>query len=161
MNAYLSFTEIKPETNVEELKANFMISDIAGILQLIGKSATIVCITSLDDDQKNKEFVYKQIAELLKDSKDLVTGNQYVICATAYISTTEFPKSEWYISKKGANDSGKKLIPIKEVLNRESILLEEAGFININDYVGYENKEAYLYNNDIGKEIIDYINFKL
>ena len=157
MNTNLSFTEIKPETNVKELKLSFLITDLAEILQSIGKPATIVCITSVDDDQKNKEFVYKQITELFKDSKDLATGNQFVICATAYISTTEFSESEWDIDKKKANDMGKKLIPYDEVLERESKLLEAVDFININNYVGYECKKAYLYNNDIGKEIIDHL----
>lgn len=46
-------------------------------------------------------------------------------------------------------------IPAESVLEREYKILEGAGFVCINDYVGYENKAAFIYPNEKGKEIIE------
>jgi hypothetical protein len=37
-------------------------------------------------------------------------------------------------------------------------LLESIGFLDFNDYVGYENKKAYIYGNNLGKKILERIN---
>ena len=49
---------------------------------------------------------------------------------------------------------------IYDVLERENKILENAGFVNVNNYVGYEYKTAFIYPNELGQKVIDAMNKK-
>ena len=70
------------------------------------------------------------------------------------ISEEEFPVDKYYLYDFQKKD-GLEKIPAESVLEREYKILEGAGFVCINDYVGYENKAAFIYPNEKGKEIIE------
>lgn len=83
------------------------------------------------------------------------TDNNTVILTTAYISTEEFPESEWYLPDEENDDTGtKKPIPADAVLKRQMRILEAVGFVNVNGFVRYNYKEAYIWPNEVGIKVI-------
>ena len=89
------------------------------------------------------------------------TDNNTVILTTAYISTEEFPESEWYLPDEENDDtSTKKPIPADVVLKRQMRILEAVGFVNVNGFVRYNYKEAYIWPNEAGKRVIGLFNEK-
>ena len=47
------------------------------------------------------------------------------------------------------------MIPVGSVLEKEAELLEAVKFVNVNDFVRYEYKEAYVWPNNIGKRVVE------
>ena len=43
----------------------------------------------------------------------------------------------------------------------ENKILEKAGFVNVNNYVNYKYKTAFIYPNELGQKIIDAMNKKV
>lgn len=39
--------------------------------------------------------------------------------------------------------------------------MEDAGFVDVNNYVGYEYKTAFIYPNEIGQKVIDTMNERI
>ena len=130
-------------------KFNMMVGDIKGILKEINPNTLIVEI-----DYKYNENLQKQIEDTIS-SYTISTYNKHrpvLFCAVAYVSTEEFPESEYYLEGDGEAGS-KKPLPIKEVLERDSKVFIDCGFININNWINYEHKIAFLYPNNIGQEV--------
>ena len=100
----------------------------------------------------NKTDNLKAYIETQKKSNPNFENDIYV--TTAYISEEEFPVDKYYLYDFQKKD-GLEKIPAESVLEREYKILEGAGFVCINDYVGYENKAAFIYPNEKGKEIIE------
>lgn len=104
------------------------------------------------------DYLDKNKAEVLKEYlKDIPNDELYII--EAYISVVEFP-----IDKYCLYDTPNKrypLIPIDKVLTRENKIMEAAGFVNVNDYVDYEYKTAFVYPNEIGKKLIEIMKQKV
>lgn len=97
------------------------------------------------------DYMDKNKADVLKDYlKDVPEDELYLI--TAYISEDEFPEDEYILY---GNEEGKKLIPVDEILERENSIMEDAGFVNVNDYVDYEYKTAFIYPNAVGRKVIE------
>ena len=147
------------ECSLEEIrKESFMIQDTIGVLQSMNKPETmVVSISNYNGTQEQKESFYKDIVSWFKDD--------VVVLASAGATMNEFPETEYYDSNapeeseyvKEAIKNGKKPIPFDEVIARESKLLESIGFKDFNGYVNYEYSKAYLYGNDIGKEILEFV----
>lgn len=169
MKANLSIYKIKSKEDIEKLQfdGNFMISDICGaiyyeIIPIISE-VTLVCINGYDGlnhnplNQDEKKKIIEYCLDLFKDN------NNCIICTTAYVSTSEFPETEWEIDPEKAEKYGKKLIDVESVVERDGKVLQELGFININFYVDYTTKEAYVYGNDLGQIVYNYLikNFKV
>lgn len=108
-------------------------------------------IANIESDEKDYEKALKEIKNYCQD-----IGDEKIIIAVADIKTKDFPEEEYtlYVSK----DCDKKLIPVDEVLKKTGKLYEEAGFVNVNEYVGYEYETAFVYPNKYGKEIIQKFN---
>lgn len=97
------------------------------------------------------DYMDKSKADVLKDYlKDVPEDGLYLI--TAYISEDEFPEDEYILYGR---EEGKKLIPADEILKRENSIMEDAGFVNVNDYVDYEYKTAFIYPNEAGRKVIE------
>ena len=137
-------------------KEMMMIQDLFGILTMMEKpKTTVVLILNYNGTQEQKEESIKELISMYENKDDVV------IITWAYVSTKEFPEAEYYddTSLRDLEESialGKKPVPFDEVLERESKLLESIGFIDFNEYVGYENSRAYLYGNPLGKEVTEY-----
>ena len=86
--------------------------------------------------------------ESLKKALYGIDKENTVIISDAYVSTIEFPEEKYQTIDN---------IPVDKILKRESELLETLGFININFYVQYEYKVAFIYGNELGKQIINYL----
>ena len=128
--------------------ASFMIRDISSYLLLYNDTAKIVNIYKHVGPER------EQVAKI-REVLDKYKNNNVVICTDAYISCEEFPVSEWCLEVRDA-EPGKKLLPVKEVVKRESKILESLGFVDVNWYVGYEYKRAFIYPNEAGKKVIEY-----
>lgn len=145
----------------ESLKnESFMIQDVLGILMRMERSnTTVVFIQNYYGTQEEKAETIKEVLSLLQNKDDVI------ILTWAYVSTYEFREEEYYNQydfdkeyRKASIEAGKKEIPFDEVIERESKLLEELGFEDINNFIGYEYSKAYLYNNSLGNEVINFIN---
>lgn len=84
-----------------------------------------------------------------------------IIIALTTINTTEFSADKYYcdeIDEYNTEDKTNKLnLPYKSIINTICDELESLGFVDINNYVGYDKYVAYIYPNAKGKKIIDYI----
>lgn len=78
-----------------------------------------------------------------------------VVLTTAYISTDLYPESEWRLPGDCDEADNRKVIPVGSVLEKEAELLEAVKFVNVNDFVRYEYKEAYVWPNNIGKRVVE------
>lgn len=128
---------------------NFFTQDIKGIMDIDKTKIHMLRIADYSDKDK---------ADILKNYMQNKPKDELYI-TTAYISYEEFPESEYYIFED-EKDINKKLIPVNDVLKRENKILEEAGFVNVNNYVGYEYKTAFIYPNELGQKVIDTMNKK-
>lgn len=129
-----------------------MISIIASILRDIIKipnDVTIVNISSYKGTTEEKQKAIKDVCEKYKEG-------EHIICTTAYVSTDEFPEDKYFDIDFDEPVNGKQPVPYEEIIQRESIMLEELGFVNINNFIGYSKKAAYIYPNALGKQIIEY-----
>lgn len=129
---------------------NFFTQDIKGIMDIDKTKIHMLRIADYSDKDK---------ADVLKNYMKNKPKNELYI-TTAYISYEEFPESEYYIFED-KKDINKKLIPVNDVLERENKILEDAGFVNVNNYVSYEYKTAFIYPNELGQKIIDAMNKKV
>ena len=80
------------------------------------------------------------------------------------VTTDEFPEAKYYIKELLSKDEEigdrEELTPemFDSVIKRECEILESLGFENINNFVGYEWSEAYIYTgNEAGKQIYNKI----
>lgn len=114
----------------------------------------IIEIVNTDEDRfiKREEF-YKFVDESIK-------GNETTIFLTrSIISDNEFPPDKWCLDYQKAytGNEEKLIINDTEVINRENDILKDAGFVDINELVGYEYGHAFIYPNTSGRFIIDKI----
>ena len=157
-NIMLNITYFDPKdfANTREVitktnnRVDFLCQDIMGFLMSLGKSARLINIL-------NHEGTHEEVTELIKDAIEKYDDGNTVIFTTAYLSTIEFPREEYYLDMPSlANEKkkGKKPIPMEEVLDRESKFISSLGFVDVNFYTNYEYKIAFIYNNAIGNEIL-------
>lgn len=137
-------------TDYGETIDSFMLNDIKGFSDKVDFNDIHDIYIKYDDAYKTDNL--KAYIETQKQSNPNFENDIYV--TTAYISEEEFPVDKYYLYDFQKKD-GLEKIPTESVLEREYKILEEAGFVCINDYVGYENKAAFIYPNEKGKEIIE------
>lgn len=130
---------------------SFFTQDIKGLIDINKEKIHMIRI---DDDyylDKNKADIFKDYMKNKPEDELYIT--------IAYISDKEFPYDEYYLFEAEKDISkNKSLIPVNEVLERENKILEDAGFVDVNNYVGYEYKTAFIFPNEIGQKVIDTIN---
>lgn len=111
-------------------------------------------IFNLNPNKEDKKVEYKQFINTY------IKGNEDVVLLTrSLISETEFPPEKFCLDyqKNNLENAGKSVINDREVIQRENKVLEEVGFVSINDYVGYEYGDAYIYPNKAGKTVLEAI----
>ena len=133
-------------TKEEACNECFMAGDIAGILEELNSDAKIVVLFYNYNENLKKEF-----DEYFADHKSENT----VFCTVAYVSTDEFPLDEYHLGNMGDGD---KLVPLDEILERDSKVLKECGFIDINNFVNYVSQIAFIYSNELGLQVVEKIN---
>lgn len=137
----------------------FMIQDVLGALMRMERTdVTLVYIQNYYGTQEEKAEFIKDLVSLFENKENVV------ILSWAYVSTDEFNEEEYYNQYdfdkdyiKESIEAGKKPIPFDEVIDRESKLLESVGFIDINNFVGYEYSKAYVYGNKLGNELANFV----
>lgn len=129
---------------IAEPANSFFLEDLCGILEEADINCQIVNIVNFNVEQSLKHNLLNNFCSQFDESTLIIT--------VAYISAEEFPETEYYLYDEEPN---KKKIPVTEVLQRECKLLEDIGFINVNKYVKYEYKDAYIYGNKIGQRVSD------
>ena len=140
-------------TDYGETIDSFMLNDIKSFSNKVDFNYIHDIYIKYDDVNKTDNL--KAYIKTQKQSNPNFENDIYV--TTAYISEEEFPVDKYYLydfQKK----NGLEKIPAESVLDREYKILEGAGFVCINDYVGYENKTAFIFPNEIGQKVIDAMN---
>ena len=97
-----------------------------------------------------------------KAAKSILENNEdKVIIVTAAVKEDAFPESKYYCSTMfnvtEQEKEGKFDLPFDNILDITCELLVELGFVNINDFIQYEFSVAYIYPNEKGKKVIEYI----
>lgn len=123
--------------------------DVKEILQSLG--ITNAKILMLQQEQIGSEF--DRICQWNRYLEGL--SEDTVVLTTAYISTDLYPESEWRLPGDCDEADNRKVIPVGSVLEKEAALLEAVKFVNVNDFVRYEYKEAYVWPNNIGKRMVE------
>lgn len=133
----------------ENTKYPFIVQDILGILKALGMEEKLFYFEyAFPINNKGA----KAILDVIKDD---------IIITTAAVKEFAFPESKYYCStmfnEKEQDKEGKFDLPFDNILDITCELLEELGFVNINDFVQYEFSVAYIYPNEKGKKVIEYI----
>lgn len=123
--------------------------DVKEILQSLGITNTKILM--LQQEQIGSEF--DRICQWNRYLEGL--SEDTVVLTTAYISTDLYPESEWRLPGDCDEADNRKVIPVGSVLEKEAELLEAVKFVNVNDFVRYEYKEAYVWPNNIGKRVVE------
>lgn len=123
--------------------------DVKEISQSLG--ITNAKILMLQQEQIGSEF--DRICQWNRYLEGL--SEDTVVLTTAYISTDLYPESEWRLPGDCDEADNRKVIPVGSVLEKEAALLEAVKFVNVNDFVQYEYKEAYVWPNNIGKRVVE------
>lgn len=123
--------------------------DVKEILQSLG--ITNAKILMLQQEQIGSEF--DRICQWNRYLEGL--SEDTVVLTTAYISTDLYPESEWRLPGDCDEADNRKVISVGSVLEKEAALLEAVKFVNVNDFVRYEYKEAYVWPNNIGKRVVE------
>lgn len=154
----LKITHFNPE-NFESQKAlighfrltDFLEEDICGILLAKKRHAKLVNIINHEGTKD------EQIDSIVKDVIEKYDDENTIIFTSAYISKVEFPEKDYYIDNlretTDLDREKKSPIDVEGILNSGSELLESIGFIDVNRYVKYEYKVAFIYGNSLGKEV--------
>lgn len=138
----------------------FMVEDVLGALMRMERTdATVVFIQNYYGTQEEKQKYIKDLLSLCENQENIL------ILSWAYVSTNEFKEDEYYDQHdfdedyiKESIEAGKKPIPFEDIIERESKMLESIGFVDINDFVGYEFSKAYVYGNSLGNNLVEFIN---
>lgn len=123
--------------------------DVKEILQSLG--ITNAKILMLQQEQIGSEL--DRICQWNRYLEGL--SEDTVVLTTAYISTDLYPESEWRLPGDCDEADNRKVISVGSVLEKEAELLEAVKFVNVNDFVRYEYKEAYVWPNNIGKRVVE------
>ena len=129
----------------------FFLEDIAHALHIKLNSTNIA---NIESDKKVYNKALKEIKDYCKE-----IGEKKIIIATADIKKEDYPEDKYVLNEHELKMfPDKKLIPVDKVLKKQSKIYEEAGFVNVNDYVDYEYKVAFIYPNEYGKKVINEFN---
>lgn len=160
------------EINLGERNLPFIVGDIIGYIksrytkESIEKADINVVHISCYENEPISDFVgevkdsfdkFKEIGRLAK----MFDSSKDIVLTEAYLSKADYPESKYYDSKsirvgelvditRGKIDIND-IIP--KVLREQGDRLIELDFMNINAFVQYESKEAYIFNNEIGRKV--------
>ena len=136
----------------------FMKQNIKELLKKEGINTSLLSdIVEIFNTDANK---YIKREEFYKFVDENIKGNKTTIFLTrSIISDNEFPPDKWCLDYQKAyfGNEEKLIINDTEVINRENDILKDAGFVDINELVGYKYGNAFIYPNTAGRFIIDKI----
>lgn len=124
----------------------FRIQDITRLLRDLELGNVLIVEIDPYKCDNNSEKIKEQVNTLMESD----AGDGILVTASAYVSEDEFPKSEYYSNLPGLDDrdekgkEGKKELPFHETMERQCKVLEEAGFISINEYCQLEFSDVYI-----------------
>lgn len=160
VNMYSFEQLIKANSQLSLCNLPFVLKDVTGAMKDLEMTDLITVNITHHDGVNDPDWNIKNfISDFLQRNKKSDI-DKYVIITSAYISTTEFPESEYYLEDNEA-EIGKKQIPFDDVLDRDSNYLESIGFLNINDFVRYKYSRAFIFGNAPGKKIKKYFDQKM
>lgn len=133
---------------------SFIERDITTAINALGdeipSDVSIIYINNYDGiNQHNKEAM---LTEAVKTLKQL---DNTIIITTAYVSENEYPSDKYYIDERDYA-TGKRQVPVDDIMTRESNMLERLGFKYINHHVQYKYSRAYVYGNELGLLLKEY-----
>ena len=133
-----------------QFQYGYIIKEIVAELANINLRSTILFIKDYNGSIYNiKENIEKNISSF-------IDKENYIILTTAHISLDEFPIEEYTLFAVPGSEN-KKPIPVMEVLDRDSIMLESIGFVNCSDFVNYDKyglSRTFIYPNKLANEML-------
>lgn len=151
--------------DIKQKDIPFIVSDIYGIVHssfdLFGcDTINIAYIRNYytDDNEKTNTAIQDILDDYNRDND--------IIIVSSYLSKKEFPEDEYFLTDGKSGILGcvttedirsMKPLPVLDVLIREGNRFKELGFIDINNYIEYQYKGSYVYDNNAGKIIIQCI----
>ena len=134
-----------------QFQYGYMIKEIVAELANINLRSTILFIKDYNGSIYNiKENIEKNISSF-------IDKENYIILTTAHISLDEFPIEEYTLFAVPGSEN-KKPIPVMEVLDRDSIMLESIGFVNCSDFITNYDKyglsRTFIYPNKLTNEML-------
>lgn len=138
-----NFAELHIEKyiDVNNKKVPFIVSDIKGIMNILGIHEDIVYISFINTNKQGKGFGSLLINKCIQDNKE----NIIVLKSEPMFKTQE----EYECSL----NSGE----FDEKLNKLCNFYKKNNFIDISNYVNYELSKSFILNNCLGSKIIEYI----
>lgn len=133
---------------------NLLIQDCYG-LPLKSKYAIVeICThpTSFDIDFTDFFNAFTAFVPIM----EILSGYPIMFLTRGYVSTDTFPEKLFYIDNCDKK-RGKIKLPMKEILEKEHKALEKMGFISINEWTQFDTSEAFVWGNQIGLQLKDYI----
>lgn len=121
----------------------FFLEDIEHVLHIKLNSANVA---NIESDRKVYNKALKEIKDYCKE-----IGEKKIIIATADVKKEDYPEDKYVLNEH-------ELKMFHKVLKEQSKIYEEAGFVNVNDYVDYKYKVAFIYPNEYGKKVINEFN---
>ena len=124
----------------------FRIQDVTGLLRDLELGNTLIVEIDPYKCGNNSEKIKEQVNTLMESD----AGDDILVIASAYISEDEFPKSEYYSNLPGLDDrnedekNGKQELPFHETMERQCKVLEDAGFVSINEFCKLEFSDVYV-----------------
>ena len=140
---------------VDTNNGSFMQSDVASIMKELQMDNKIITIESYDNIKKDGDK-YNKLNECINYINSNEDYKDSIILITSYVSKYEYPNTKYYLYEEDKVPE-KELLPVVDVLEEADKNLTALGFENINNLVGYEYKNAYIYNNEPAKKIIEYV----
>lgn len=135
-----------------EKDTSFMMEDIAALRDHLNLDTKIIHVCSFyAATEEAKAQIFKEVIEQYNDC---------IILTTDCLSIIEFPEALYNDPFEGVRDPNKKDIDVPAIKARDKKLLESVGFRDINFYVNYEFKNAYMYQNEVAKPLFDYLDGK-
>ena len=133
----------------------FVENDIAYLMDKLNIDKRIIFINQYADlEEKGDKFTrLKKVLDALNNDPEFKDS---IILINSYVSCTEYPREEYYLNESEKDDN-KKLLPLNDILKEYEEKFVNLGFVNINNLVEYEYQEAFMYNNEAAKEVLEYI----
>lgn len=126
----------------------FLIQDLFGLLsELDMMNATVIMIDNFKGPQSEIENALKSVLDIIKND------NNTAIVTRAHMQSNYLENNMYELE----NDVDRDASLHYDISNNESKMLEKLGFLDFNIFVNYEFSKAYIYENTLGKKIMEYI----
>lgn len=135
---------------------SFIVSDTAELLIKANENSKILHIYTHEGSIEEQKEAIKEFVDMFKISTN------WVVITESYVSIYDYPEDEYYddtnhneVERIKNKQDGKKPVPFDKVLSEQDKMFKELGFLDLNFYVNYEYKHAWILDNVLGNTVVD------